>query len=190
MNSSDKNNTDKLIELVAERDRIGEFERQFRNSEGGNVLKEGVTLETIFEKAGYKPMKWRNLSPMMPLYVVDAKDKGAYGISANPGDAESGQLIFGNSDEGVYYFVLKSGNGFSWSRMWTENGIQKISDLNNNSTLSNMIGLVAYHKFGEEKVHEVKEVEMVTGIRKTVKTKLHPPKKTLKVDANGPATSA
>lgn len=159
MHPSDKENMDKLIGFIEERDEIGAFERQFRDRERGNVLKEGVSLSTVFEKAGYKPMKWEELSPTMHSWIQNGFGRGYYGISARPWEKD--QMIFGKPREGAYYLVKKSGKNFSWSRLWVEGETPRIEPLNHDSSLSEVISTVAYHEFGEKPEPKTKTVEEV-----------------------------
>lgn len=157
MHPSDQKNTDKLIELVNERDEMAEFERRFRDRERGNVLREGVTLNAVFEKAGYKPMKWEELSLTMHSWIQNGFRRGYYGITARPWEKE--QMIFGKPHEGTYYLVQKSGKNFSWSRLWVEGETPRIEPMNHDSSLAEVIGTVAYHEFGEKPESKTEAVE-------------------------------
>jgi hypothetical protein len=153
MNPSNQKETDELIKDETERDKIGKFERQFRDLNDSSRLRADLKVEEVFEKAGYKPMEWMDLSPQMKSWITSSRaGKGAYGVSLRPWEEGLGHMIFGKPEEGAYYLLRKTGKNYAWSRFWLDGETPRFEPLNHDSSLSEVIGTVAYHEFGEESV--------------------------------------
>lgn len=154
MNPSDKKNTDQLIELTSERDRIGDFERQLLDRERGNLPRKGITLNAIFEKAGLKKIEWVNVPIQFHPFIMRAAEQGVPGVGAKPWETDQGQMIFGNTAKNTYYLVKESDKNFAWTRFWMEDEKLHNDPLGENATLSRVIEIVAAHEFGKK--HEAK----------------------------------
>jgi hypothetical protein len=150
MNKTDKANSDQMIELESERDRMGEFERQFREPNANSRLRSDLKVEEVFEKAGFKSMKWEDLSLQMKSWIKSGRNKNVFGVSLRPWDEGLGYHIFGKPEAGTYYLLKKTGKDYAWTRIWLDKEEPHFEPLNHDSSLSEVIGTVAYHEFGEK----------------------------------------
>ena len=67
--------------------------------------------------------------------------------------------MFTNPKEGIWYFLKKTGQNYAWSCMWLDGEEYRIEPMNHNSTLHQIIGTVAYNKFGEKPEPKTETVE-------------------------------
>jgi hypothetical protein len=171
MNPTEEKNSSENIGREVRRDKMAEFERQFRDPEKGNRLREGVTINEVMEKAGLVQKQWAEIPLALHPSIFLAHRKGHFGVSARPWETENNYTIFGGGS-GSYYFMYKNrGNDFAWSRLWVDGHTPRMESINHDSTLDEVIANVAYHEFGERPMNEEAVVEKT---REKAKKNLRP----------------
>src|SRR3990172_5076395 len=103
MNRSEEKNISGNIRREVARDEMAEFERQFRDRERGNAVKEGVTINTVFERAEMKKMEWLDIPEQMRSWILKSHGDRTYGVSARPWETNLGQMIFGSKTKNIFY---------------------------------------------------------------------------------------
>lgn len=164
MNPGDKKNMDELMEMDSRRDQMGDFVRQFRDRERGNVIREDTSFEKIFERAGFEPTEWGDLPEKLRKRVEgDRNAQYIFGVSMRPWEEDSGYQIFGNKSKRVWYLVKKMRKVVAWSRLWMEGEEPVVLPINHDSSLGEVIGTVGYHEFGESRQYHKEVAEQARG---------------------------
>jgi hypothetical protein len=123
------------------------FSQLFRDPEKPYELKSHLTPDQLFDKAGFREVKFEDLDPKLQEGIKNRKSQSWYGYPLYSSSSKQNERshIFANSNGDTVYCVLDTGdNDYSWSRLRKVANGYKISTLNHDSNLSDMISIISF----------------------------------------------
>jgi hypothetical protein len=122
MGHSNENEFERVMGQLTEKAQRPDFRRQFLDEKNRKALKNGLSADEIFEKAGFRVLDWREVSPVIRAMIQGGLTQKASGIGEKPLGNRLGQTIYGRpkAGDGTYYFIQKTPEGHLWSRIWME----------------------------------------------------------------------
>jgi len=136
-----------LLSVMQAENRAEEFISEFTELKNGNYeYKRGLTADNILEKAGFREVKFTDLDQVLQDGIKNTGSKNWHGYPFDHDNKQSqGIKIFADKGNSTFYCVNKlSENSYSWSRIEKTEDVYKITPIDNDSNIGDVIEDVVF----------------------------------------------